>query len=129
MIGRACALLLVLVACAGSGAAPGPDAPAPAARGGDSVLVEVVNDNYYDARIHLVYDGGTRHSLGTVASNGRQAAKAIPWLPRPLYVEVTLVVAGGVYRSQAIDVIRGEVLEIRVPANLETSGFFRRVRR
>lgn len=93
------------------------------------MFVEVVNDNYYDARVHLIYDGGTRHSLGTIASNARGPTEAVPWLPRPLFVEVTLVVGGGVYRSQAIDVVQGEVLVIRVPANLETSGFFRRVRR
>jgi hypothetical protein len=95
----------------------------------DSVFVEVVNDNYYDARVHMIYAGGARHSLGTIAGNGRQPALAIPWQPRTLVVEVTLVIGGGVYRSDAIDVAPGDVVQVRVPANLDASGFFRRVRR
>src|SRR5947208_3483372 len=88
-----------------------------------------VERQLYDARVHVIYEGGTRHSLGTIASNARGPTTPVPWLPRPLFIEVTLVVGGGVYRSQAIDVVQGEVLQIRVPADLETSGFFRRVRR
>jgi len=95
----------------------------------ESVFVEVVNDNYYDARVHTIYDGGGRHSLGTIAGNRRQIARAIPWQPRSLTVEVTLIIGGGVYRSDAIDVAAGDLVQVRVPANLETSGFFRRVRR
>jgi hypothetical protein len=95
----------------------------------DSVFVEVVNDNYYDARIHLIYDGGMRHSLGTIGGNWRQAGVAIPWQPRALFVDVTLIIGGGVYRSDRIHVSPGDVLEIRVPADLESSGFFRRVGR
>ena len=101
------------------------DAPAPP----ESVFVEVINENYYDARVHLVYDGGMRISLGTVSGNGREPAKAVPWYPRALYVEIRLIIGGGVYQSQKIDVPKGDVLEIRVPANLATSGFFRRVSR
>ncbi|HEY3220200.1 MAG TPA: hypothetical protein VGJ80_05680 [Gemmatimonadales bacterium] len=129
MIGRVCGALLLLVACARSRTARDGGAPPPAREDRDSVFVEVVNDNYYDARVHLIYDGGTRHSLGTIGGNARQSIRAVPWFPRPLFVEVTLVLGGGVYRSQPIDVPQGEVLRIRVPADLETSGFFRRVRR
>ena len=129
MIGRACGFLLLMLACARSRAAPGLNGPEPASEDVDSVFVEVLNDNYYDARVHVIYEGGTRHSLGTIASNARGPTTPVPWLPRPLFIEVTLVVGGGVYRSQAIDVVQGEVLQIRVPADLETSGFFRRVRR
>lgn len=95
----------------------------------DGVLVEVINDNYYDARVHVIYDGGLRRSLGTIGGNGRQAKVAIPWQPRALVVEVTLIIGGGVYRSDRIHVSPGDVLEVRVPANIQSSGFFRRVRR
>ena len=71
MIGRVCGALLLLVACARSRAALETDA-ASIREGGDSVFVEVVNDNYYDARIHVVYDGGGRFTLGTVPGNQRQ---------------------------------------------------------
>lgn len=103
--------------------------PAAAGTAPDSVFVEVINDNYYDARIHLIYDGGLRHSLGTIAGNQRQAGVAITWQPRALFVEVTLIIGGGVYRSDRIHVSPGDVLEVRVPANIASSGFFRRVRR
>ena len=93
----------------------------------DSVFIAVVNDNYYDARVHLVYDGAGRHSLGTIAGNRRQAAQALPWYPRPMWVEVALIVGGGVYRSDRIDVGPGELVEVRIPPDLNMSGFFRRV--
>jgi hypothetical protein len=92
------------------------------------IVVQVINDNYYDARIRLIYDGGLRRSLGTIGGNGGQAKVTVPWQPRALVVEVTLVIGGGVYRSDRIHVSPGDVLEVRVPANLESSGFFRRVR-
>jgi len=95
----------------------------------ESVFVEVVNDNYYDVRVHTIYAGGARHSLGTIAGNQRQLAVAIPWQPRSLTVEVTLIIGGGVYRSDPIDVAAGDVVQVRVPVSLEASGFFRRVRR
>ena len=121
------ALVILGVACAGRQGTRAEAGDAPAAA--DSVFVTVVNDNYYDARIHVVYDGGARYPLGTIASNHREPVITIPWLPRPFVVEVTLVIAGGVYRSQPMDASRGEFVEIRVPANLSQSGFFRRVGR
>lgn len=95
----------------------------------DSVFVEVINENYYDARVHLIYAGGARHPLGTIGGNQRQPAVAIAWQPRSFVVEVTLIIGGGVYRSDAIDVTAGDVVEIRVPPNLDASGFFRRIPR
>ena len=96
---------------------------------GDSLVVEVINDNYYDARIHVVYEGGSVYSLGTIPGNQRLAVRSIPWQPRPLAVEISLVIAGGTYRSDRIDVSPGDILEIRVPPDLQRSGFFRRVAR
>jgi hypothetical protein len=121
----AAGLVLLGVACA----RPQGVRPSAAAAVPDSVFIEVVNDNYYDARLHLIYDGGGRYALGTVGGNGRQPVAAFPWEPRPLLVEVTLIVGGGVYRSDRIDVAKGDVLQIRVPVNLDASGFFRRVSR
>ena len=126
MIGRVCGALLVLVACARSRAALETDA-ASIREGGDSVFVEVVNDNYYDARIHVVYDGGGRFTLGTVPGNQRQPVRAIPWQPRPLVAQVSLIIGGGTYQSDRIDAAPGAVIEIRVPPNLRESGFFRRI--
>ncbi len=127
MIGRVCGALLLLVACARSRAAPETNAAPSPREGGDSVFVEVVNDNYYDARIHIVYDGGGRFTLGTVPGNQRQPARAIPWQPRPLVAQVSLIIGGGTYQSDKIDAAPGAVIEIRVPPNLRESGFFRRI--
>jgi len=99
---------------------------APAAEAPDSVFVEVINDNYYDARLYAVYAGGARYPLGTVGGNLRQARVAIPWSPRPLVVELLLVIGGGRYVSDALSAQPGEVVEIRLPPNLDASGFFRR---
>lgn len=96
---------------------------------GDSIFVEVINDNYYDARVHVIYQGGARHTVGTVTGNARQAAVAIPWQPRALVIEIALIVGTGVYQSIALDVTAGDVVEVRIPPNLDVSAFFRRVGR
>jgi hypothetical protein len=93
----------------------------------DSVFVEVINDNYYDVRVHVVYQGGARHSIGTIVGNTRQAAVAIPWQPRALVIEVARIVGSGVYQSDALDVPAGDAVEVRIPPNLDVSAFFRRV--
>lgn len=95
----------------------------------DSVFVEVANDNYYDARVHVIFGGGARYSLGTIGGNRRQAELAIPWLPRSLQAEVTLITQGGVYLSDAVDVARGDLVQIRVPPDIQSSAFFRRIPR
>jgi hypothetical protein len=93
----------------------------------DSVFVEVVNDNYYDARVHVIYQRGARHSIGTIAGNSRHAAVAIPWQPRALVIELALIVGSGVFQSDALDVTAGDVVVVRIPPNLDVSAFFRRV--
>ena len=101
------------------------------ARGGmprDSILVFAVNENYYDARIHAVYDGGQRLSVGTVAGNGGRARVALPWEPRAVEFSVFLVTAGTTYMTPPFDLAAGDSIELRVPLNITSSGFFRRVR-
>ena len=92
------------------------------------MFVEVINDNYYDARLYALYAGGARYPLGTVGGNLSQAQVAIPWTPRPLVVELFLVIGGGHYVSDVLSPQPGEVLQVRLPPNLDASGFFRRVR-
>lgn len=93
----------------------------------DSVFVEVINDNFYDARIHVIYDGGARFTVGTIGGQTRQESVAIPWEPRPLVVRVMMIVQDAVYLTDPIDVVRGDVLQVRLPPNFATSGWFRRV--
>ena len=93
----------------------------------DSVFVEVTNDHFYEARVHAIYDGGQRFSLGTIAGNGNHAQVAIGWQPRSIVFEINFVVGAGVYLSYPVEAAPGDVIEVRVPPNIEASGFFRRV--
>jgi hypothetical protein len=95
----------------------------------DSIYIETLNDNFYEARIHAVYKGGQRRSLGTIAGNGGRARTAIPWEPRALTFEVLFIIGGAAYVSYPVDASRGETIEVRLPPNIDQSGFFRRVRR
>lgn len=95
----------------------------------ERVVVDAVNENYYEARVHAVYEGGQRRSLGTVAGNGGRTRMSLPWEPRPLLFEVLLVTEGSTYVSQSVNVSPGDSLNLVIPSNISESGFFRRVRR
>jgi hypothetical protein len=95
----------------------------------DSIYIETLNDNFYEARIHAVYEGGQRRSLGTIAGNGGRSRTAIPWEPRALKFEVLFIIGGSAYVSYPVDVSSGESIEVRLPPNIDQSGFFRRVSR
>ena len=94
----------------------------------DSVFVFAVNENYYDARIHAVYEGGRRHSVGTIAGNGGRTVIGLPWEPRAVEFSVFLITAGTTYRTHPFDLAAGDSIELRVPLNISVSGLFRRVR-
>lgn len=94
----------------------------------DSIVVFAFNENYYAARIHAIYDGGQRLSMGTVAGNGGRARIALPWEPRAVEFSVFLVTAGTTYLSSSFELAAGDSIELRVPLNISTSGLFRRVR-
>lgn len=115
-LGTACAL-------------PGTSSGAPGHSPPDSIVVDVLNENYYAARIHAVHTGGQRRSLGTIPGNGGRARLALAWEPRALVFEVLLVTLGAAYVSYPVDVAPGESIDVRVPSNINESGFFRRVRR
>jgi hypothetical protein len=120
----ATALAFVAVGCAGLRAPRGAAQTRP-----DSVRVDVLNENYYAARIHAVWTGGHRRPMGTIDGNGGRTRVALAWEPRGLVFEVLLVTEGSAYVTQSVDVTPGESIELRVPANISESGFFRRVRR
>ena len=117
------ALVLLGAACAGRrDAQPGTPTGEP-----DSVRVETINDYFYDARVHAVYGGGSRRTLGTIAGNGGHSEVAIPWEPRDLVFEISFVIGGASYVTHPMNVARGESIELRLPPNIDASGFFRRV--
>lgn len=122
-LGTVAVAVLAATACAGRQNVD-PNIPAGEA---DSVFVETINDNYYDARVHAVYSSGTRRTLGTIPGNGGKGEAAIPWEPRELVFEISFVIAGTAYVTYPIDVTRGESFELRLPPNIDASGFFRRV--
>lgn len=95
----------------------------------DSVVIVAVNEHYYDARVHAVYEGGPQVTLGTIPGNGGTVEAALPWDPRALIFEISFIISGAGYVSEPVTVTRGEHLEVRLPANIDMSGFFRRVPR
>lgn len=115
--------------CAGCAMLPGSARSGGGPARPDSIFVDVVNENYFATRIHAVYAGGQRRSLGTIDGNGGRTSVALVWEPRALVFDVLLVTDGAVYMSLPVDVAPGESIELRVPANIGASGFFRRVRR
>jgi hypothetical protein len=96
--------------------------------GADSIRVFVVNDNYYEARVHALFAGGGRRSLGTIAGNGGRAEVALSWEPRALTFDVQFVTEGTRYLSYPVDLSPGDSIELRLPQNIGASGAFRRVR-
>ncbi|MFW6331528.1 MAG: hypothetical protein ACOC3J_07370 [Gemmatimonadota bacterium] len=93
----------------------------------DSVHVLVVNEHYYDARVHAVYAGGHRHALGTIAGNGGTTEATLNWEPHPLVFQIGFIISGHNYVTEPVDLVRGEHIELRLPPNIEMSGHFRRV--
>ena len=93
----------------------------------EEIAVRVINDNYYSARIRAVYDGGNRYSIWTVESHSTVDDLVIPWQPRLLWFEIDLIVGPGFYLSDRVHVAPGDLVELRLPPDLEESGFFRRI--
>lgn len=124
---RTIAVVLALLGAACAGNRDGFDGAVPALP--DSIFVEALNEHFYDARIHAVYVGGQRRTLGTIAGNGGQIERALQWEPHALVFEVSFLISGARYVSYPLDVSRGELVEVRLPPNIDQSGFFRRVSR
>lgn len=123
-------ILALSAALLGAAACTGTRELDPAAPPGlpDSIFVEAFNDNFYDARVHAVF-GGKRLTLGTIPGNGGHTETALAWEPRELVFEVSFVISGKAYVSLPVDVARGGHVEVRLPQNIDASGFFRRVAR
>lgn len=127
---RVLAALLVVcmgIACSRSDKAAAVVGASPAIA--DSVAVEVVNDNYFDARVYAIYAGGARHPLGTIRSHNSESDLKIAWQPRRLAFEVHLVTGLRTYLSYEIDVYPGEYVQLRLPPDFEVSDTFRRISR
>lgn len=117
---------LVAVACGGGRDVTVQHAATPNV--GDSIYVEVVNEHFSDARVHAIYDGGHRYTLGLVIGHSKAPLNGIPWQPHPLVLEVSFIAAGGPYYTHDLLLEPGDVITVRIPPNIETSAFFRRRR-
>jgi hypothetical protein len=95
----------------------------------ETIVVDAYNENFYDARVHAVFTGGQRRSLGTVAGNGGRTQTTLAWEPHALVFEISFLISGAEYVSHPLEVSRGEHVELRLPPNIDESGFFRRVSR
>lgn len=114
------ALAVVMPACVLRRSGARTDAEQPA-----DIVIEAINDNFYDARVHAVYNGGTRRSLGTIAGNGGRTELALGWEPRALLFHVSFIIDGAAYASYPMDVTPGQHVVLRLPPNIRESGYFR----
>jgi hypothetical protein len=116
------ALALLSAACASRQGGNRTDAEQPA-----DIIIEAVNDNYYDARVHAIYAGGRRRSLGTIPGNGGRTQISLGWEPRALVFHVSFIIDGAAYASYPVDVTPGQHVMLRLPPNIRESGHFRRL--
>jgi hypothetical protein len=111
---------MAVLACGGGA---GPDVtPAPAVTG-DSLVIEIQNQNFYDATIHYLYGGGARQRLGTVNGNS-QGRFTIRWDPRPIRFNINFVGAGETI-SDEITTSVGDILGVTLPPNAHRSRTLR----
>lgn len=121
---RSAATAILLVLSAGCAGRQARDEAVP-----ENVVIEAFNDHFYDARVHAVYTGGQRRSLGTIPGNGGSTRAMLAWEPHALVFEVSFIISGAEYVSHPVEVSPGEHLEVRLPPNIDQSGFFRRATR
>lgn len=100
-------LCLGEVACASSPQKTG-DVVAEEGVDRDLVLLTVDNQNFKDATIYARWNG-ERRQIGTVNGKSQQTFE-LKWRSHRIYIEVDFL-AGGHYRSNAMDVDRGDHLK------------------
>lgn len=103
------------LACGGSSPELTPAPPVT----GDSLIIEVENQNFYDATIHYLFGGGNRRRLGMVTGNSR-GRFTIRWDPRPLRFTINFVGAGETV-SDDIQTSAGEIVGVTLPPNAHRS--------
>ena len=108
----------VALACGGSSPELTPD---PAVTG-DSLVIEIENQDFYDATIHYLFGGGNRRRLGMVTGNSR-GRFTIRWDPRPLRFTINFVGAGATV-SDEIQTSAGDIVGVTLPPNAHRSGRF-----
>ena len=117
-------LLAVTVACTTQGRRLDSEPFTTSTERPDSVLLEVQNLNFSDARLYAIRDG-QRLSLGRVG--GKQDARfTIPWrFSQDLRIEINLL-AGPTCVTERLTVDRGDILELQISSVFSQSAFCRR---
>jgi hypothetical protein len=109
-------VLMAAAACASGGSTPPSDRPVT-----DSITIQVVNNNFYDANIYAQYDGQNRNRLGMVFGHGT-GTFYVRWHQSDLRMVMSLV-GGGTATSNSLVVSPGDVvrLELMPDLHLRTS--------
>jgi hypothetical protein len=117
-------LLTVAVACATQGQRLDSEPFTTSTERPDSVLLEVQNLNFSDARLYAIRDG-RRMTLGRVG--GKQDARfTIPWrFSQELRIEINLL-AGPTCVTERLQVDRGDILELQISGVFSQSTFCQR---
>jgi len=122
----AVALVIVGAACARSNPITIAHPPTPLQR--DSIIITVINDHFYEARVHAVYNQGLRYPLGVMGMKRESGPFTIPWHIEELAFEVDMITIAGRYVSDEILVQPGDLVELRIPPNISSSAFFTAIR-
>ncbi|MDH3457112.1 MAG: hypothetical protein OER90_09745, partial [Gemmatimonadota bacterium] len=89
----------------------------------DSVYVQVSNDQFYDARVYVLYEGGARYSLGLITGHMKSAVTPVLWQPRPMLFEISFIAREGLYYSEEVVVDPGDMVFVSIPPNIGSSAF------
>ena len=108
-------LALGSAACASSGPNPFEDAQTGASS--RTVMVEVQNQNFYDATVYAITAAGERR-LGIVAGNGRRTFTARLVGPGDVRLRVRLL-GGGNFTTHPMPASPGETLVLIIPAGFD----------
>jgi len=82
----------------------------------DSVTIEVVNENFYDADIYSEYEGEVRRRLGMVSGFSKGSFR-IPWRTNRLIMVMKLIGVGEAFSNDLV-VSPGDILELRLLPDL-----------
>lgn len=99
-------VIVTTVACGRTNPSVGGASPEPP----QTVMIEVVNQNFYDVNVLAAYEGDVQRRLGFV--QGFQTDTfTLPWRSQQL-VMISEFVGGGGIVSNVLDVNRGDFLEL-----------------
>ena len=80
------------------------------------LTMHVINENFYDATIYAVDQGGTRQRLGIVSGHSEETFR-FRWHTMEMSVEIRLLAVGST-QTYSLPVNEGDVLELRVQPDL-----------